>query len=87
MLVESNRRRTRKAKGQMETILAIIVIALGLLGCIYIITTTIIELRKLKKDHTEVINRLEELKYLCEDAGQEEDANALDYAIKNLEKN
>lgn len=52
----------------------------------YMAITSIKEYRKVKQNHQDQIDRLEELKYFCEECGQEEDANALDYAISILKR-
>ena len=70
----------------MENILAIIMLTITLAFFVYMAITSIKEYRKVKQNHQAIIDRLEELKYFCEDCGQTEDANALDYAINILKR-
>lgn len=70
----------------METILAIIMFGITLAFFTYMAITSIKEYRKVKQNHQDQIDRLEELKYFCEECGHEEDANALEYAINILKR-
>ena len=74
----------------MKEILAYTVMALGLGFCVYIIISTIIEIRKLKHKRSEQLEStlytLESLKYRLEEYGMDEEINALDFAIKELSK-
>ena len=71
-------------------ILAYTVIFLAFAFCVYIFTVTIIEIRKLKHKRSEEIEStlytLESLKYRLEEYGMSEEVNALDFAIKEIEK-
>ena len=53
---------------------------------VYMAITNIKEYLKVKENHQDIIDRLEELKLMCEDCNQIEDANALDYAIQILKR-
>ena len=67
---------------------AIFILTLGTGICLYMIISTIIELKKLNKklnDETEfALDHLESLKYKLEDYGYTEDVKALDFAIRKL---
>ena len=69
---------------------AIIILTLGAGICLYMIISTIIELKKLNKklnDETEfALDHLESLKYKLEDYGYTDDVKALDFAIKKLKQ-
>lgn len=68
----------------------IIIIALGLGICVYMIISTIIELRKLNKKlnaETEfALDHLESLKYKLEDYGYTDDAKAIEFAIRKIKE-
>ena len=74
----------------MRELIAYIVMALGLGFCVYIVISTIIEIRKLKHKRSEELEStlytLESLKYRLEEFGMDEETNALDFAIKELDK-
>ena len=70
----------------MENILAIIMLTITLAFFVYMAITSIKEYRKVKQNHQDIIDRLEELKLMCEDCNQIDDANALDYAINILKR-
>ena len=70
----------------MENILAIIMLTITLAFFVYMAITSIKEYRKVKENHQDIIDRLEELKLMCEDCNQIDDANALDYAINILKR-
>ena len=66
----------------------IIITAFGLGICVYMIISTIIELRKLDKKldaETEfALDHLESLKYKLEDYGYTEDVKAIEFAIRKI---
>ena len=68
----------------------IIITALGLGICVYMLITTIQELKKLNKQldkETEfALDHLESLKYKLEDYGYTEDVKALDFAIRKIKQ-
>ena len=68
----------------------IIITALGLGICVYMLITTIQELKKLNKQldkETEfALDHLESLKYKLEDYGLEDDVKALDFAIRKIKQ-
>ena len=68
----------------------IIITALGLGICVYMLITTIQELKKLNKQldkETEfALDHLESLKYKLEDYGYEDDVKAIEFAIKKLKQ-
>ena len=74
----------------MKELIAYIVMAFGLGFCAYIVISTIIEIRKLKRKRSEELEStlytLESLKYRLEEFGMDEETNALDFAIKELSK-
>ena len=74
----------------MKEIIAYIVMVLGLGFCVYIVISTIIEIKKLKHKRSEELEStlytLESLKYRLEEYGMSEEVNALDFAIKEIEK-
>ena len=69
---------------------AIFILTLGTGICLYMIISTIIELKKLNKklnDETEfALDHLESLKYKLEDYGYTEDVKALDFAIRKIKQ-
>lgn len=71
-------------------ILAIFILILGLGICVYMIISTIIELKKLNKkldEETEfALDHLESLKYKLEDYGLTEDAKAIEFAIRKIKE-
>lgn len=68
----------------------IIITALGLGICVYMLITTIQELKKLNKQldkETEfALDHLESLKYKLEDYGYTEDVKAIDFAIRKIKQ-
>ena len=70
----------------MEIIGLIFMFGITIAFFVYMAITSIKEYRKVKENHQAIIDRLEELKYFCEDCGQTEDANALEYAIAILKR-
>ena len=69
---------------------AIFILTLGIGICLYMIISTIIELKKLNKklnDETEfALDHLESLKYKLEDYGYTDDVKAIDFAIKKIKQ-
>lgn len=69
---------------------AIFILTLGTGICLYMIISTIIELKKLNKKMNEetefALDHLESLKYKLEDYGYEDDVKAIEFAIKKLKQ-
>ena len=68
----------------------IIITALGLGICVYMLITTIQELKKLNKQldkETEfALDHLESLKYKLEDYGYTDDVKAIEFAIRKIKQ-